>query len=68
MPILPDKEAFNKLYTDIEAGTHGPLTLLDIRSIFGNDFWMLLLYSISHINMTAENIKIEVGEIGDHKF
>lgn len=57
--MLPNREEFDKLYEDLEK-THRPLTFIDIGKVFGEDFWIMLVLSVTNIKISADKIDLHI--------
>lgn len=53
--MLPNRKEFNKLCREIEAGEQ--LTFEGIGNIFGQDFWMMLVWALMDSGEAARAIQ-----------
>lgn len=56
---LPSREAFEKLYKELETGERG-LTLSDVGRVFGQPFWELLVMCMLDANDAARAIQMSM--------
>ena len=62
MRKLPSKEEFDKLYEDMERGTHGPLMPRDIAKIFGDEFWeLMLMTALGNVQLRADKVEVTIN-------
>lgn len=54
----PNRLAFDRVCADLEHGV--PLNLSMIGDIFGQEFWILILYSIANTNIQANKLELHI--------
>lgn len=56
-----NKKAFKEVCTTLEAGQ--PLTLEQVGSVFGQDFWVLLVYALMDSQLAARAIQGAINRL-----
>lgn len=59
----PNKKAFKALCAAYVADPDHTLTLLDVGKVFGDDFWMLLVYAFLDANDAARAIQGSIARL-----
>lgn len=63
--MTPDRKAFELVCEDLERGN--PLTFLHVGEVFGNDFWVLLVYAFLDSNDAARAIQGAIQKLKTSK-
>ena len=59
--FLPNKEAFQRVYEDLELGNE--LTLVHIGEVFGTAFWIMLVYALMDAQEAARAVQGAINSL-----